>query len=714
MMNFKKVITFKIISILIAVLFLVNSTAYGITLPQKTCLRKPLDFGNNLSGDAIERWKNANENIAMSGYLELLQSELVKNETVFSLILEKLSEEEETDRIKELKTRIKSGGSYSDKLNTINTAEIHPIILNLFRKEGVKTELYERFKEIISRKSFDKNMIWKDSETFALAYILYRPYFSFHQDASPVSNVGLKLTRDVLVQIIRDLYNPFYERQGFFVCDFFAGDKVMLLPEDEMKKIGYNPGEEEQYIFGIEANVLPSQWQKVSTKGSIGIMRGDIFELNKNIPASTVDAVTMFNPPNFKDPGNVDRTIKVAKDILKPGGWVYIGVHFAKTNRYDYKEYAKRFLEAVKNQGFDKIEEIPYPDDFQGSRWGRPASLIRAQKPDLDNRFDKALLKESPLGKYLILAVLRRMNHGGSVYNMLDRLGGITLLMQIAGECSRDLREKIMATYGRLKDTQKDLRQLIVEAEKEKKVEAISDEVIQDWESRLKKQFEAFQKVQEEFAGLKDEISKEELNKESLEIMSEMFEDAAKEWVSILKQGVDLINHKVVKEEINLKDIIRQAIEPYKKFVEFIDDNSIPNIYADPMMVLQIITNILVNAKKLSIDKVTIKVKPSKNDVMMEITDNGPGFHEDMTNANPEQDGSYKVIFGYGITYIVDGTGLGLAENNLYTRLHKGSLHAFSRPSGSERGASFIIMLPAVLSVGTTVIKPANDPQVSL
>ncbi len=49
MLNFKKVFNLKIISILGIAMLLFNSIAYGIDLPQKSFLRKPLDF-NSTSG----------------------------------------------------------------------------------------------------------------------------------------------------------------------------------------------------------------------------------------------------------------------------------------------------------------------------------------------------------------------------------------------------------------------------------------------------------------------------------------------------------------------------------------------------------------------------------------------------------------------------------------------------------------------------------------
>jgi len=340
--------------------------------------------------------------IAMPNYLESVRSILVKDEVVISMILKKLySNKKETNRSMELKYSLSSDAPYGEKLEMIKLAEYYAIILDLFSEEEARTEFYERLSEIVSRKSFDGSMLEKDLETFALLYILQRNYFSYRQDLNPVANTELKLTRDIVIQLIRDLCNPFYERKGFFVCDFFSGRGATLLPGSEIKNLGYKSGDQ-MYVFGIESVDLP--WSKVSTKGLTGAIRGDIFALK--IPKSSVDVVTMFNPHSFKEFENVNKTVDAAKNILNPGGWVYIAVHAKDLRNHSHKEYAKWFLEAVESRGFSNIEEIPYPDDFPVPLWGKPASLIKAQKPSEPSPFR---IKLAPLALKLKNALYRNL-----------------------------------------------------------------------------------------------------------------------------------------------------------------------------------------------------------------------------------------------------------------------------------------------------------------
>jgi len=334
---------------------------------------------------------------------------------------------------------------------------------------------------------------------------------------------------------------------------------------------------------------------------------------------------------------------------------------------------------------------------------------------DLGKRFNSELSRQSPpIEKYPIIAVLRRMRHGGSVYDMKSCINTMQLLESIAEECPSELADRIMAFRGKLIDEFSALRVLIYEPPTSIKV--IPEQNLKDWERRLAERLDAFKKIQAELAELKEQIFNESFDKETVETMSTMFEEGVKEWassISILEQGVNFTKGVVVKKEVNLNNIIKQAIEPkpYGKLVEF-KENPVPNIYADPMMVLQIITNIIVNADKLKdkveITKLTISARLSEDnkEVIIDITDNGLGFNKNMLSEKQERDGSYEVIFGYGITYREGGSGFGLAENDLYAKINNGSFRVFSRPSGANRGSSFIIRMPVLSGIN-------EQPQVS-
>lgn len=64
MLKFNKAFNLRTISLTIAVVFLITNTAYGIDLPNKTHLRKPLLFNTSVSDDGIERSEEVKNEVA--------------------------------------------------------------------------------------------------------------------------------------------------------------------------------------------------------------------------------------------------------------------------------------------------------------------------------------------------------------------------------------------------------------------------------------------------------------------------------------------------------------------------------------------------------------------------------------------------------------------------------------------------------------------------
>ncbi|MFA5389770.1 MAG: hypothetical protein WC312_08495, partial [Candidatus Omnitrophota bacterium] len=77
-------------------------------------------------------------------------------------------------------------------------------------------------------------------------------------------------------------------------------------------------------------------------------------------------------------------------------------------------------------------------------------------------------------------------------------------------------------------------------------------------------------------------------------------------------------------------------------------------------------------------------------------------------SAKQEKDGSYEVIFSLNASYRKDGTGFGLAENDYLAMINNGGFQAFSRPSGQNRGSTFIIELPLAGEQDLVKIKPVK------
>ena len=246
-------------------------------------------------------------------------------------------------------------------------------------------QLYEKLENAIVAKT----LVSLDYEVLDSLYSKYKDYFDSHPDLNPMNT---ELTKDALLRIIRDLFNPFFGRKGFRICDFFSGTEGLpvSLSEKELEKVGHKKGGV-LYTYGID-NQRP--WTTVSAKGSKGIIRMDVMDLlgpGATIPASCVDFVTVFNPehlPKEKIIATVDDVapiVKAAKKILKPGGWIYITPAAPYLN---HKNDHYLFEEAFKNYGFVNVEVIPHPgiglyeDTFRFFRdTAKPNYLIRAQKP---------------------------------------------------------------------------------------------------------------------------------------------------------------------------------------------------------------------------------------------------------------------------------------------------------------------------------------------
>jgi signal transduction histidine kinase len=83
------------------------------------------------------------------------------------------------------------------------------------------------------------------------------------------------------------------------------------------------------------------------------------------------------------------------------------------------------------------------------------------------------------------------------------------------------------------------------------------------------------------------------------------------------------------------------------------------------------------------IPKLTIRTKSDKNQVTIEVEDNGPGIPDDIKD---------KILQPFFTTKKgTEGTGLGLSITNDIVKAHGGKLEIESSPS---EGSTFIILLP--------------------
>jgi signal transduction histidine kinase len=168
--------------------------------------------------------------------------------------------------------------------------------------------------------------------------------------------------------------------------------------------------------------------------------------------------------------------------------------------------------------------------------------------------------------------------------------------------------------------------------------------------------------------------------------------------------------HDVVKGEIgkleldlkplNLREFLLSLVEETKALARQYDislnlklDESLPEVYADPVRVRQIVLNLLNNAFKYATEggRVNISVITKSNFVIVEVRDRGPGITEQVQQHLFEP--------GYQIAHPAKrsgGLGIGLALCKLLIELHGGKIWVKSQPG---KGSSFFFTLPLLKEI---------------
>ena len=147
------------------------------------------------------------------------------------------------------------------------------------------------------------------------------------------------------------------------------------------------------------------------------------------------------------------------------------------------------------------------------------------------------------------------------------------------------------------------------------------------------------------------------------------------------------------RESSNLNSEVEQAMSlTYRKFsdmgieVQSHLDNTLANVWIDPLLLQQAVAAILSNSFESGGKKVVLKTERFiDNDntewAMISVSDNGPGISADLKNR----------LFDSFATNKKGGTGLGLAQAKKIIDLHGGELSYESAP---DKGTTFYIKLP--------------------
>ncbi|MBW7850966.1 MAG: response regulator [Rhodospirillales bacterium] len=150
---------------------------------------------------------------------------------------------------------------------------------------------------------------------------------------------------------------------------------------------------------------------------------------------------------------------------------------------------------------------------------------------------------------------------------------------------------------------------------------------------------------------------------------------------------------------VDLNEVVRSALELVGYGLHTADikveldlAEGIPDIWADPDQLNQVMTNLLVNAQHALLDvaeprrlKVTTSADPSAGHLRVVVSDNGPGVPPEMRSRIFEPFFTTKPM---GI-----GTGVGLSVCHGVVEAHGGTVSVEDEPGG---GARFVVTLPLV------------------
>ena len=186
-------------------------------------------------------------------------------------------------------------------------------------------------------------------------------------------------------------------------------------------------------------------------------------------------------------------------------------------------------------------------------------------------------------------------------------------------------------------------------------------------------------------------------------IQSEL--DALVKKVDHIKQVImsqqDIARAGNVREAASAEDLMEQALtmampEPEKYRIHVVREySSVPTIMTDRHQVLQILVNLITNAKNAMVEypghshQLTVRVGVSAdgtNSVRLEVIDTGRGIAAE----------NLPRLFAQGFTTRKTGHGLGLHSAAISTKSLGGSIQAHS--AGEGTGATFTLDLPLILA----------------
>ena len=134
--------------------------------------------------------------------------------------------------------------------------------------------------------------------------------------------------------------------------------------------------------------------------------------------------------------------------------------------------------------------------------------------------------------------------------------------------------------------------------------------------------------------------------------------------------------------------LLKQRLEAYRVTVKLVRERRLPEVWADPDQLKELLVNLMVNACEAMVGGGTITIqeeegleRPWGHVTIIRVSDSGPGIPQAI------QDKVFQPFFSTK----EEGTGLGLSIAYRIIQDHGGGLDLVSRENA---GATFIITLP--------------------
>ncbi|WP_166819864.1 PAS domain S-box protein [Thalassoroseus pseudoceratinae] len=151
---------------------------------------------------------------------------------------------------------------------------------------------------------------------------------------------------------------------------------------------------------------------------------------------------------------------------------------------------------------------------------------------------------------------------------------------------------------------------------------------------------------------------------------------------------------------VELADVMRSAVEATRPFIDEVGHDLSVNIpeqpvllQADPTRLAQVLSNLLNNAAKYTIEKgqISLSAEPHEKDVVVAVKDTGLGIPAEMRERIFEMFGQIEHTTEGGYA----GLGIGLTLVKTLVELHGGSIEVHSE--GANQGSEFTVRLPRLL-----------------